>query len=150
MTAPIFVKDIRRASDTRPMCDVVKAGDFLFLSGQVGFDEQRRIVGPGDIEAQARQIFTNVRRKLGLFGCDLTSIVRLTSYLTTPMTDMTFTEKYWTVRREFFGDHTPASTGVQVASLMLPGLVIEVDVTAYAPGAVPGPEAIVLNPAAKA
>lgn len=120
---------------------MVKAGDFLWLSGQTGTDEEGNLVGVGDIRAQARQVFTNVRRLLGLAGCDLTSVIRLTTYLTTPMTDMVFTQQYWEVRREFFGKHLPASTGVQVAALMLPDMLVEVDVVAYAPNAVvqPGP-----------
>ena len=144
MKDPLFIKDNRRGGEN-PACHMVKAGDFLFLTGQTATDEDGNLVGPGDIQAQARQIFTNVRRLLGLAGCDLTSIIRLTNYLTTPMTDMEFTHKYWEVRREVFGDHYPASTGVQVAALMRPEMLIEVDVVAYAPNAVISPDAQVLN-----
>lgn len=141
MSKPLFFKDTRRAGSDRPFCHMVKAGDFLFLSGQVAYDETGKLVGVGDIRAQARQIFTNMRNLLELADCDLTSIVKLTTFLTTPMTDMTFTQAYWEVRREFFGDHLPASTGVQVAALMLPDMLVEVEAVAYAPNAVvrPGP-----------
>jgi 2-iminobutanoate/2-iminopropanoate deaminase len=145
MSAPVFLRDNRRWNEETPMCHMVKAGDFLWLTGQIAKDEEGNIVGAGDIQAQARQVFTNMRRVLGLVGCDLTSIIRLTTYLTTPMTDMEFTQKYWEVRREFFGSHRPASTGVQVAGLMLPELLVEVDAVAYAPNAVVSPEAIILK-----
>jgi 2-iminobutanoate/2-iminopropanoate deaminase len=141
MTAPLFLADNRQWDEAKPMCHLVKAGDFLWLSGIVAYDEEGNVVGPGDLRAQARQIFTNMQRRLGLVGCDLTSVIRLTTYLTTPMTDMKFTKRYWEVRHEFFGAHRPASTGVQVAALMLPELLVEVDAVAYAPNAVAGPEA---------
>jgi 2-iminobutanoate/2-iminopropanoate deaminase len=135
MKDPLFLRAGWHWDDGYPMCHMVKAGDFLWLTGQVAFDEDGRIVGPGDIQAQARQVFTNMRRVLDVVGCDLTSVIRLTSYLTTPMTDMEVTRKYWDVRQEFFGDHRPASTGIRVAGLMLPEMMIEVDAIAYAPNA---------------
>jgi 2-iminobutanoate/2-iminopropanoate deaminase len=148
MEDPLFIRDDWRWTEDKPMCYMVKAGDFLWLTGQVALDENSEIVGPGDIQLQTRQVFTNIRRILALAGCDLTSVIRLTNYFTTSMTDMVATRKYWEVRREFFGNHRPASTGVKVAALMLPELMIEVDAIAYAPNAVISPEATILNPQA--
>jgi 2-iminobutanoate/2-iminopropanoate deaminase len=145
MNEPLLINEDFRWRDDLPMCSMVKAGDFLWLSGQTARGEDGKLVGPGDIQVQARQIFTNMRRVLGLAGCNLTSIIRLTNYLTTPMNDMEFTRKYWEVRQEFFGGHKPASTGVRVASLMLPDMVIEIDAVAYAPNAVISPKAKILN-----
>ncbi|KPQ20882.1 MAG: YD repeat-containing protein [Rhodobacteraceae bacterium HLUCCA24] len=145
MQQPVFTAEKRNWDQTKPMCHVVKAGDFLWLSGIVAYDEQGNVVGHDDIAAQARQIFTIMQRRLAMFGCDLTSVIRLTNYLTTPMTDMKFTRQYWAARQEFFGEHRPASTGVQVAALMLPELLVEVDAVAYAPNAVPGDDAVVID-----
>lgn len=146
MRDPLFIVDSRRRlSDDSPMCHMVKTGDFLWLTGQVSKDEEGNVVGHGDIQAQARQIFTNVRQLLGLVGCDLSSVIRLTNYLTTSMATTEFTNKYWQVRQEIFGNHRPASTGVQVAALMLPEYLLEVDVVAYGPNAVLSPEAIIVN-----
>jgi 2-iminobutanoate/2-iminopropanoate deaminase len=145
MQDPLFIRDDWRWSDDKPMCYMVKAGDFLFLTGQVALDEDGKVVGPGDIKAQARQVFTNMRRVLGLAGCDLTSVIRLTNYLTTSMSDMVATRAYWDVRREFFGNHRPASTGVKVAALMLPELLIEIDAIAYAPKIELSPDARLLD-----
>src|ERR1700761_7354714 len=144
MKDPAFLRE-KLVEDERPFCQMVKAGDFLFLAGQTARDQAGNIVGVGDIQEQARQIFRNMQRILALAGCDLTSIIRLTSYLVPSMETMEFTNKYWEVRREFFGNHRPASTGVQVAALMLPEMLIEVDAVAYAPQAVIGPEAHILN-----
>ena len=96
------------------MSHMVKAGDFLWLSGIVSLDENRKVVGAGDIQAQARQVFTIMRRVLGFAGCGLTSVIRLTNYLTVSFDDTEQTSKYFDVRREFFGTHRPASTGVKV------------------------------------
>lgn len=145
MQDPLFIRDDWRWSDDKPMCYMVKAGDFLFLTGQVALDENGNVVGPGDIAAQARQVFTNMRRVLRLAGCDLTSVIRLTNYLTTSMADMVATRAYWDVRREFFGNHRPASTGVKVAALMLPELLIEIDAIAYAPKIELSPDARLLD-----
>ncbi|MGY6655426.1 RidA family protein [Amycolatopsis sp. TRM77291] len=117
-----------------PLTQMVKCGDFLWLSGQTAFDERGEIVGRGDLPAQARQIFTNMQHVLGLAGCDLTSVVRLTNYFAAPLDDIALAKEYWKVRHEFFGDHRPASTGMQVAALMTPEMLLEVDAIAYAPG----------------
>lgn len=145
MKDPVFMRE-RLVGDERPFCQIVKAGDFLFLAGQTARDQSGNIVGVGDIQEQARQIFRNIKRILALVDCDLTSIIRLTSYLVPSMATMEFTNKYWEVRREVFGNHRPASTGVQVVALMLPEMLIEVDAIAYAPQAKIGPEAHILNP----
>lgn len=145
VNAPLFFSADWHWDDDYPMSQMVKAGDYLWLTGQVPFGADGEIVGVGDIQAQARQVFTNMQHVLGLVGHDLTSVIRLTTYLTTPMTDMAATRKYWEVRQEFFGDHRPASTGIQVAGLMLPDLMIEVDAIAYAPGAVARPGARIRN-----
>lgn len=116
-----------------PLTQMVRCGDFLWLSGQTAFDARGEIVGRDDLTAQARQIFTNMQQVLGLVGCDLTSVVRLTNYFAVPMRDMSVTREYWKVRQEFFGDHRPASTGMQVAALMTPEMLLEVDAIAYAP-----------------
>jgi 2-iminobutanoate/2-iminopropanoate deaminase len=145
MNDPVFLKDDVRWREDSPMSHMVKAGDFLWLSGIVSLDENRNVVGAGDIQAQARRVFTIMRRVLGLAGCDLTSVIRLTNYLTVSFDDMEQTHKYWDVRREFFGKHRPASTGVKVAALMLPELLIEIDAIAYAPNAVIKPGAVISN-----
>jgi 2-iminobutanoate/2-iminopropanoate deaminase len=145
MNDPIFLKDDIRWREDSPMSHMVKAGDFLWLSGIVALDENRKVVGVGDIRAQARHIFATMRRVLGLAGCDLTSVIRLTNYLTVSFDDMEQTNKYWDVRREFFGTHRPASTGVKVAALIFPEILIEIDAIAYAPNAVISPNAVILN-----
>ena len=133
MKNPEFIRADWEWDKDYPMCQIVKCGEFLFLTGQVAFDVNGEIVGRDDLKAQARQIFKNMQHVLSRVGCDLTSVVRLTNYFATPMTDINVTQQYWEVRKEFFGDHRPASTGMQVAALMIPDMLLEVDAIAYAP-----------------
>ena len=144
MSEPIFLADPVLWDPQKPMCHVVKAGDFVWLSGIVAYDDERNLVGMNDIQAQSRQIFKTMERRLGLLGCSLRSIIRLTTYMAADMKDLTNVRLYWDVRQEFFGEHRPASTGVQVAALMLPEMLVEVDAVAYAPDAVVGEGALVL------
>jgi len=145
MKQPVFIADDVHFDPQKPMCHVVKAGDFLWMSGIVAYDDDRNLVGIGDIQAQSRQIFTIMKRRLHLLGCNLNSVVRLTTYMAADMKDMTHVRQYWDVRQEFFGDHRPASTGVQVAALMLPEMLVEVDAVAYAPDAVVSDDARILQ-----
>jgi enamine deaminase RidA (YjgF/YER057c/UK114 family) len=147
MAEPVFMADPVLWDPLKPMCHVVKAGDFIWLSGIVAYDDDRNLVGVGDIKAQSRQIFRTMERRLAMVGCTLRSVIRLTTYMAADMKDMTNVRLYWDVRQEFFGDHRPASTGFQVAALLLPEMLVEVDAVAYAPDAVVGASAQILPPA---
>jgi 2-iminobutanoate/2-iminopropanoate deaminase len=117
----------------RPFALLSRSGDYVWLSGQTAHDEAGNLVGAGDIFAQERQVFTNIRSILNRHaGCDLDSIVRLTTYFAVPLTKE-LSRRYWEIRREFFGDKPPASTGIQVAGLVTPDVLIEIDAIAYAP-----------------
>lgn len=145
MSKAIFISENRPPRTSVPQSQIAKAGDFLFLSGVSARNDDGEVVGHGDIEAQTRQIFTNIKSILAVVGCDLTDVIRLTSYLATPVSDLDAAHKYIKTRMEFFGDHRPASTGVNVAGLMLPEMLVEVDVIAYAPHAVIGPNAKIIG-----
>jgi enamine deaminase RidA (YjgF/YER057c/UK114 family) len=117
----------------KPFALLSRSGDYVWLSGQTAHDEEGNLVGVGDFLAQERQVFTNIRNILrGHAGCDLDSIVRLTTYFAFPL-NKEVSRQYWEVRREFFGDKPPASTGIQVAGLVTPDVLIEIDAIAYAP-----------------
>ena len=56
-------------------------------------------------------------------------MVKLVTYFACPLTDQV-RQDYWTVRRHYFGDHSPASTGVQVAALIFPTVLLEIEAVA--------------------
>jgi len=112
-----------------PLSQIVRAGDTLYLAGQVPLDDAGNVVGENDLETQARQVFRNMERVLAAAGAQLSDVVRLTTYFSTELS-LEATYRYWAVRKEFFGDHKPASTGLQVTGLLYPSLLLEVDAIA--------------------
>jgi len=105
----------------------VKKGKVIFVSGGWATDrETGEFVGEGDIVAQTRQIYKNMKAVLEAANASMADIVYTMDYITT-------TEGYKgtaDVRREFFGDSFPASTGVIVAGLLNPKALIEIDAIA--------------------
>jgi len=104
---------------------VVSGKRIVFVSGQVPEDESGGLVGPGDLEAQTRQVLTNLRRVLEGVGGGLADIVKIGVFLVDA--GPTSYEILGRVRREFFGDRFPASTMVEVARLVLPEWLIEIE-----------------------
>lgn len=109
--------------------DAVRAGNLLFVSGCVALDVEGRLVGEGDVVAQARQVFENIRLCLAAAGASFADVVKVTTFLT----DIADRARINPVRREFFGDARPASTLVEVSALVLPEFLIEVEAVAVVP-----------------
>jgi enamine deaminase RidA (YjgF/YER057c/UK114 family) len=66
-----------------PYCQVAraKASEFIFLAGQTSTDRDGKLVGPGDIEAQCKQVFANVETALQSVGATWRNVVHFTNYL---------------------------------------------------------------------
>jgi len=107
-----------------PFSPAVKAGPFVFVSGQVAMDDNGEIV-PGGIEAQTRQTLKNVEKALALAGCALKDVVKSTVWLDDARDFWTFNRVY----AEFFSDSKPARSTTQ-ATLMIDAKV-EIEVIAY-------------------
>lgn len=107
-----------------PYSHGIRVGDTLYIAGQVALDDQLRLVGPGDAEAQARQTWSNIQKVVEAAGGKITDVVRVTTYVA----DLDDVEAIHAVRREFFpdGDY-PVATVVQAAKLGLPGLLLETE-----------------------
>ncbi|MBW7836062.1 MAG: RidA family protein [Sphingomonadales bacterium] len=116
-----------------PLSQGLRVGDVVILSGQCAIDGEGKVVGAGDLRAQTRKIFENIQEILDKAGASFTDIVKLTTFFTVDITDFEAVKGYFDVRREFFGAHKPASTGVQVTALVYPELMLEVEATAYLP-----------------
>ena len=106
----------------------IRAGNTLYLAGQVARDEHGAVVGQ-DAAAQARQVYTNIGRVLAAAGARWTDVVKVTTYLV----DRANSQAVSAVRFEHFGDHRPPHTGLIVAGLGSPELKVEVDVIAVLP-----------------
>lgn len=103
-----------------------RAGGLIFLSGQAAIDAQGAIVGAGDFDAQLAQTFDNIDRVLTAAGSDRSRIVKVTIYLT----DMAHFPAIVAARKRYFTPPYPADTIVEVRSLALPELLVEIDVIA--------------------
>jgi reactive intermediate/imine deaminase len=108
--------------------DAVRAGDLLFVSGCVPIDGEGRLV-PGDVVAQTRQVFENIRLVLEAAGAGFADVVKVTVFLT----DVDDRVAVNSIRQEVFGDARPASTLVEVSALAIPGARIEVEAIAVLP-----------------
>ena len=96
--------------------------------GQAALDEQGNIVGAGDFDAQAEQVFRNLARVLEAGGSSLERVVKVTIFLT----DMANFGKIVELRRRWFTPPYPADTIVEVSALALPELEIEIEAIAVA------------------
>ena len=105
-----------------------RVGDLVIVSGQAAIDENGEIVGLGDFDAQAEQVFRNLARVLEAGGSSLERVVKVTIFLT----DMANFGKIVELRRRWFTPPYPADTIVEVSALALPELQIEIEAIATA------------------
>ncbi len=107
----------------------VAAGDFVFVSGCTSVDGAG-VVHAGDPYAQAGQAIRNAAAGLEGLGASLADVVQTRMYVT----DITLWQEIGRAHAEAFGDVRPAATMVQVAALIDPALVVEIEVVAYRQG----------------
>lgn len=108
-----------------PYPSAVDTGALVFVSGQVSFDDEGRVVAPGDPAGQTRQCLSRLERVLESLGCALSDVVSATVYLT----DADYAADFNAEWGKWFGDHRPARATV-VADLLDPALLVEVQATA--------------------
>ena len=101
----------------------VRAGNWVFLQGQVGWTLEGELVGIGDPAEQARQAMQNVKALMELAGGSLADVVRVVVYVT----DRSVRESAYPVIREFWGGLWPCGTGVVVKGLARPEMLLEID-----------------------
>ena len=107
-------------------------GRTIFVAGQVGWNEQQRIV-EGGMVAQTRQALANIVAILAVDGARPEHIVRLTWYVTDRAHYLAAEAPLGAVYREIIGRHFPAMSAVEVKALMAPGAVVEIEATAVLP-----------------
>jgi len=109
-----------------PYSQGIKAGQYLFVSGQLPLDPATGVFPEGGIQAQTTQSIKNVQAILQAAGADLTNVIKATVFLTNMNDFAVVNEVYAT----FFKDNPPARSAVQVAALPK-GVAIEIEVIAY-------------------
>ena len=111
------------------LCMVVRAGNMIFLRGQVGQTLDGQIVGIGDAGAQADQAMKNVKQLLEEAGSRLEDICKITVYLT----DRGYRDAVYQAIGRWLKGVFPVSTGLIVSGLARPEWVMEIDVYAVIP-----------------
>ena len=101
-------------------------GTLLYISGVTARTADGTIVGVGDIQVQARQVFENLKTLVQYAGGSLDDIVRLVKYYRS-MDDHPVVQA---MSREFFGDNPPASTSVEISRLFDDRMLLEIEATA--------------------
>jgi len=106
---------------------VKKRGTPVFIAGQVALDAGGKLVGEGDIAAQAEQAFKNLRTVVEACGGRMDDIVKITIFVTDP----SFRPAVASARQRHFADGAyPASTYLVVSGLAVPQLLVEVEAVA--------------------
>ena len=107
----------------------VRGGRLIYISGQIALDSQGKLVGKGDLEAQADQVFRNLGAALASVGCTVRNVVKFTVF----MRDVKDVAAYRRARDRFMGDGPrPASTLVEVSGLVSEDFLIEIEAVAAA------------------
>jgi len=107
----------------------VQVGNTIYVSGQVALDPDGKVVGKGDMKAQTRQAWENIKAVLEAAGASLNDVVKITQFIT----DMSRFMETQEVRKEYLTDPAPAATSVEIKSLAFPDLLIEIEVVAVTP-----------------
>ena len=115
----------RIAPSVGPFSAAVRAGDLLFLSGQIALDRATGKLVAGDIGAQTEQIFANISAVLEAAGKSFDDVMKTTVYLA----DMKDFGAMNTVYARYFQTPYPARTTIQAAGLPL-GAAVEIEVVA--------------------
>ena len=116
------------------LAQAYRVGDLIFVSGQAAISLDGAIVGAGDFDAQAAQTFENLAAVLRAGGSDLSKVVKVTIFLK----DMSNFGKIVALRETYFTPPYPADTIVEITSLALPELEIEIEAIAMVEGEIEG------------
>lgn len=110
----------------------VRVGNMLYISGALSWDENGEPVAVGDMEGQVRNVYADLEKVLKAHGATFSNVVKETVYTV----DMDALVAAAHIRAEFLKGHSPfAATWVQVARLVKPEFLIEVEMIAALPGA---------------
>ncbi len=102
------------------------AGRTIYVSGMVSMDADGNVVGEGDVKLQTETVLENVNAALEAAGGTLRDVVKITVFIR----DMKDYDAIHEVRRRYFGEPYPASSMVEVSSLIHPNLLIEIEAVA--------------------
>lgn len=127
---PREVANPRNHYSLSPASHAAKAGNTIYVTGQCALDGDLNVLHPGDLVAQTEIVMSNIAKVLAEFGATMDDVVKMnTFYVSEGQRD----DWEASVRARFkhFKVPGPASTGIPVPALAIPGLMIEVEVIAF-------------------
>ncbi len=107
-------------------CRAVKAGNLIFVTGTAPVADDGGVFAPGDGYAQARRCLEIIEKALGELHCSMKQVVRTRMFVT----DISRWREFGRAHGEFFREHPPATTMVEVARLIDPEMLIEIEADA--------------------
>ena len=107
-------------------CRALRAGNLVFVTGTAAVADDGSVFAPGDGEAQARRCLEIIREALARLGADFSHVTRTRMYVT----DISRWEEFGRAHRDCFHQHPPATTMVEVRSLVHPDMLIEIEADA--------------------
>ena len=116
------------------LAQAYRVDNMIYVSGQAAISLEGEVVGAGDFDAQAEQVFENLQAVLRAGGSDLSKIIKVTIYLK----DMDNFSKIVALREKYFTPPYPADTIVEITGLALPELEIEIEAMAFVEGEIIG------------
>lgn len=117
---------LEKVHPTTGYSHAAKAGNTLYIAGQIANDVDGNLVGEGNFEKQVRQVYENLSNVLEEAKGGLRNIVKMTTFLT----HYSYIEAFRRVRSEYFSEPCPPNTLLIVESLALPEYMIEVEAVA--------------------
>jgi 2-iminobutanoate/2-iminopropanoate deaminase len=119
---------IQTENAPKPVCpysQAIKAGNFLFISGQLAVDPKEGKMIDGDVKAQTAQVMRNIKAILNAAGYDINDVVQVTVYLSSISLFSEFNSEY----SKYFGKAPPARVTAGVE--LMRGALVEISAIAY-------------------
>ena len=111
---------------TNGYCRAIKVGSQIFISGTAPIGEDGKVVAPHDPYRQAIRCFDIIAQSLADLDCPLTKVIRTRMFVT----DITLWEHFGKAHQEYFGEHPPVTSMIEVRGLIDPAMLIEVEAEA--------------------
>ena len=122
---PIQIERMNPPGTSQPTAytQLVRAGKTLYFSGQAAVNEKGELIGKGDMRAQVRQVYENLKSLLASQGATFDHLVKITIYTL----NMDEFRKTGDIREEYTGGRAPASTLLQIDRLASPDYLVEIE-----------------------